>query len=118
MMNKRGQGLPMNTIIIAIIVIVVLIAIVVFFLGGFGQVRSSLSSIWSQQVTGDDQTLAIQSCTKWCEQAQDFTKDEQKKSSKFCTNKFQIDFDGDGKLTEVKCADSKLHGACKGVNCT
>ena len=39
-MDKRGQGLPLNVIVIAIIVVVALVVIVAFFLGAFGNLGS------------------------------------------------------------------------------
>jgi len=36
-MNKRGQGLPLNTIIIAIIVLVVLVVLIAIFVGRIGK---------------------------------------------------------------------------------
>lgn len=37
MKSKRGQGLPMNTIVIAAIVLIVLVVIVMIFTGGMGK---------------------------------------------------------------------------------
>ncbi len=42
-MNKKGQGLPLNTIIIAIIVIVVLVVLVMIFTGHL--------NLWSREIT-------------------------------------------------------------------
>lgn len=41
---KRGQGLPLNTIIVAIIVVVVLVVIILIFTGQIGGVNTSLNS--------------------------------------------------------------------------
>lgn len=120
MMNKRGQGLPMNTIIIAIIVIVVLIAIVIFFLGGFRNIVDAINGIWGGQVRGDDQALTITSCEKWCRQAQDFKTDEQKRNSKYCTERFNIDFNSNNKLEtnemNLLCGSPSLYPSCEGVD--
>ena len=43
-MHRKGQGLPLNTIIIAIIVLVVLVVIVAIFTGRIGKFETSLSS--------------------------------------------------------------------------
>jgi len=37
MKSKRGQGLPMNTIVIAAIVLIVLVVLVMIFTGGMGK---------------------------------------------------------------------------------
>ena len=42
-MNKRGQSLPLNTIIIAIIVLVVLVVIVAIFVGRTGKFDSDVT---------------------------------------------------------------------------
>ena len=42
MKSKRGQGLPMNTIVIAAIVLVVLVVIVLIFTGSMGQFTGKL----------------------------------------------------------------------------
>ena len=41
-MNKRGQGLPLNTIIIAIIVLVVLVVLIAIFVGRIGKTEQDL----------------------------------------------------------------------------
>jgi hypothetical protein len=41
--NKKGQGLPLNTIIIAIIVLVVLVVLVAVFTGRIGRVDTQLT---------------------------------------------------------------------------
>jgi len=41
-MSKRGQGLPLNTIIIAILVLVVLVILIVIFTGKIGFFGKSL----------------------------------------------------------------------------
>lgn len=41
-MNKRGQGLPLTTIVIAIIVLVVLVLLVAIFTGSIGRTERDL----------------------------------------------------------------------------
>jgi len=41
-MNKRGQGLPLNTIIIAIIVLVVLVVLIAIFVQRLGDTQTDL----------------------------------------------------------------------------
>lgn len=117
-MNKRGQGLPMNTIIIAIIVIVVLIAIVIFFLGGFRNIASSISSIWSQQVSSTPEALARETCQSYCTATKSMASDTEKKGSNFCRQKFNIDKNNDGVLKDAeKGISCETLTSCPGVVC-
>lgn len=133
-MNKRGQGLPMNTIIMAIIVIVVLIAIIVFFMGGFKNVVTAISGIWGAKTSGVDQSFALQECDNLCSQAQSMNENIRVKSL-YCKKTFNIDMNGDGdvkniaadstknieEVTEIgiKCTDTVLMGTngCSYVKC-
>lgn len=45
---QRGQGLPLNTIIISIIVIVVLVVIILIFTGNLGTTATTLRSCAAQ----------------------------------------------------------------------
>lgn len=47
-LQKRGQGLPLNTIIISIIVVVVLVVIILIFTGNIGQTNTTLRSCAAQ----------------------------------------------------------------------
>ncbi|MBS3145948.1 hypothetical protein J4414_04055 [Candidatus Woesearchaeota archaeon] len=58
-MNKRGQGLPLNVIVIAIIVVVALVVIVAFFLGGFGQLGGKAGETAGVGLKGTSQALAV-----------------------------------------------------------
>jgi Sec-independent protein translocase protein TatA len=42
--NKKGQGLPLNTIVIAILVIIVLLVIIVFFTTRVGETGESIDA--------------------------------------------------------------------------
>ena len=44
MLNKKAQGLSLNTIIIATLAIIVLIVVVLFFTGKFGDANSALEN--------------------------------------------------------------------------
>ena len=44
MKSKRGQGLPMNTIVIAAIVLVVMVVLIYIFVGGMSQTTNKLGS--------------------------------------------------------------------------
>ena len=45
-MSKKGQGLPLTTIIIAVLVVVVLIVIVAFFLSGSSSLIGTIRNIF------------------------------------------------------------------------
>ncbi len=44
MKSKRGQGLPMNTIVIAAIVLIVMVVLIYIFVGSMGQTTQKLQS--------------------------------------------------------------------------
>ena len=44
MKSKRGQGLPMNTIVIAAIVLVVMVVLILIFTGRMGQTTTELKT--------------------------------------------------------------------------
>ena len=118
-MNKRGQGLPMNTVIVAILVIVVLVVVVVFFLGGFAGLSSKVKAIFYGTTAGTDLTLAVQTCESRCEQAMLLPKSTLGASA-FCNAPFYLDTDNDGEAQ--KDADGKFvnyycHGSTIGVKC-
>lgn len=94
-MNKRGQGLPLETIIVIILVVIVLIVIAVFFLGGTSSLSKSIRSIFFGTTAGTDEQLAIQNCEQRCEQANNLPKTA-RATSAFCSFPFNIDKDKDG----------------------
>ncbi len=44
MESKKGQGLPLNTIVIAAIVLIVMVVLIYIFVGGMGQTTEKLQS--------------------------------------------------------------------------
>jgi len=95
-MNKKAQGLPMDTIIIAILILVVLVVIVAYFLGGFGQVGERISSIFnphSAYSLAEAKTL----CSTKCEKLNAVDDPESLLRSRFCGTSMTVDRDGDGK---------------------
>ncbi len=52
MQNKKGQGLPLNVIIIAVLVLIVLVVLVIIFSGKIGKFSSSTSDTQKQFDTG------------------------------------------------------------------
>ncbi len=129
-MDKKAQGLPLNTIIVAILVIVVLIVVLVFFLGGMGGMSTKIKSIFFGATAGVDKSLAIEYCRQYCIQAESLSESLQK-SSMYCKKYFHIDEDGDGKadkdngnLIRWYCFEGDDSGevrylgvSCEGVNC-
>lgn len=69
-MNKKGQGLPMNTVIMTILVIVVLILVLTFLFGGFTGLSNKIRLIFYGSLAGTSKTLAIQNCNQYCSQLQ------------------------------------------------
>ena len=110
-MNKKGQGLTLNTVIIAILVVLVLVVVAAFFLGGTKGLTDSIKRVFFQTTTGTDQTIAIETCKQRCDQIDtlvsvipgDPTTDDYKKAyvitvdkSAFCSQSFSIDRDSNG----------------------
>ncbi|MBS3168790.1 hypothetical protein J4216_06695 [Candidatus Woesearchaeota archaeon] len=94
MKSKRGQGLPMNVIIIAIIVLVVLIVLIAFFAGGFSSIVGKVRALFGGGVSAQAQDLAISTCQQSCETAKKLPTSAQAQSS-YCKLTFLIDHDAD-----------------------
>lgn len=97
---KQGQGLPLNTIILAILALLVLVFIVLFATGAFGTLFGQTQDVAEATETS---TVAAQTkCSQWCLQAQGVDTKDNWINSRFCTEK-PLDKDGDG--TADSCAD-------------
>lgn len=99
-MNKKGQGLPMNTVVIAIIVIVVLILVVTFFFGGFSNLSERIKEVLGTGTSGMSETLALQSCERYCDNLKIKTFDDESElrvaaDRNFCFPR-EVDLNGDG----------------------
>ena len=105
-MSKKGQGLPLTTIIIAVLVVVVLIVIVAFFLSGSSSLIGTIRNIFIKTYAGTDEALARQICTQRCDQAANWDRNAQLKSA-FCTDAFNIDQNRDGEADYTTTADGK-----------
>jgi len=90
-MNKKGQSLSMNTIILGILVIIVLVIVVVFFMGGFGTITSKIRSILGFTTSGTELNVALQQCETRCQLAQSMP-DNIEHTSAYCTSPFLIDY--------------------------
>src|SRR3989338_7143131 len=106
---KRGQGLPMSTIVIAIIVLVVLVLLILFFTGGTGKIGEKIAAVFQGSTGGDDMASSIQFCKGYCEKAKLLTSDEEKSNSPFCQKSFLIDTDGDGEAQFVQASNPKKY---------
>src|SRR3989338_575651 len=109
MLNKKGQGMPMNVIIIAIIVLVVLVILIAFFAGGFGSIVGKVRDLFTGQVSGQAKDTVLQTCQNMCDVARGLPESAQK-SSGYCTNSFVVDNDGnaDTKPLKMKCGSESL----------
>lgn len=92
MLNKKGQGMPMNVIIIAIIILVVLIILIAFFAGGFGSITGKIRELFTGQVSGQTKDTTIQTCQSMCDIAKNYPASAQR-SSGYCTNSYVVDMD-------------------------
>ena len=112
MMNKRGQGLSMNTVIIAIIVLVVLVFIIIFYTGGFSNVAENIRNIFETGTAGTDRVIASQNCQSYCEQIIDEDNPTIIKNSPYCKKAFKLDFDNDGKAEKDTESGAYLNFYC------
>ena len=94
-MQKKGQGLPLTTIVIAILVVVVLVVIVAFFLGGTTGLTNTIKRVFFGTTAGTDQTLAVETCRQYCDQAETLP-DSLHATSPYCKQTFRLDTDRDG----------------------
>jgi hypothetical protein len=99
-MAKRGQGLPLNLIVLAIIAALVLVLIIAFTVGGAG---SSFSRIFKVGATaaGDEIESVRAACRQSCSTAESTVGNlDEWKTSGYCKKKSSIDLDGSGKLDD------------------
>ncbi len=97
--NKKAQGLPMNTVIIAILVIVVLVILIAFFLSGTSSLVSKAKQALGFGIKGTDLPLARASCEQYCENARTLPVD-QRLDSAYCNTWFYLDLDHNGEADE------------------
>ena len=88
-MDKRGQGLPLNVIVIAIIVVVALVVLLAFFLGAFGNLGSRAGTTAGTALEGTELGLAVASCENLCNQAKALP-NALKPQSAYCTKEFNV----------------------------
>jgi len=115
-MNKKGQGLPLTTIVVAILVIIVLVLVVTFFLGGFAGLTSKVKEIFFGTTAGTSLTLATQNCKTYCEQASLLPETMQPKSA-YCTRLQKVDMSGDGEADSDMACEKDLGVNCPEIKC-
>ncbi|MEK6923491.1 MAG: hypothetical protein AABW84_02260 [Nanoarchaeota archaeon] len=100
---KRGQGLPLNTIILAILALLVLVFVVLFATGAFENLFGQTKTI--AEATEADIVAAQTKCSQWCLQAQGSSTKLAWISSNFCTETplLLADADDDGKDEAYHC---------------
>ena len=119
-MNKKAQGLSMNTVIIAILVLVVLVFIIIFFTGGFSNISAKIKDTLFGVAAGQDKSIAVQNCRTYCDQAMEFgDNSELVKTSPYCTKWFRIDYNNDGSADKFEnTGDLEKDGKYKHFFCS
>ncbi len=105
-MSRKAQGLPLNTVILAILVVLVLFVVGAFFLGGTSGVSKQIRSIFYQNQEGQDRVFAVQTCNQRCDSLKLLPASAYEKSP-YCNSFFLIDSNNDG---EADC--NSLNGIC------
>ncbi|MEM4713989.1 MAG: hypothetical protein QXQ79_00375 [Candidatus Nanoarchaeia archaeon] len=108
----KAQGLPLSFIVIAAISALVLILVVAFTIGGLGGL---FKQIGAQK--GEELDAVRTACSAACAKLQTAISSEAFANSEYCTKKWAIDFNRDGKInqteTNILCYDPRV-----GVSCT
>ena len=104
-MTKRGQGLPLNVIVISIIVVVALVVIIAFFLGAFGQLGGRAGTTTGTALEGTELGLAVGSCKNLCNQARALPTNILRDASPYCKKQFSVDINSDGASESQTCRD-------------
>jgi hypothetical protein len=133
MESKRGQGISLNFIVVAIIAALVLVIIIAFTVGGLG---SSLSQIFLAGEETDDSSieLAKANCKSMCDEAKGADNPEAWNEAEYCTEKYLFDGDsaacwqapinvrcsisGKDIYSEVWECDETTCGSCDEIICT
>jgi len=118
MMIKRGQGLSLNMVVVAVIVLVVLFVVIAFFSGGFTAIAEKVGNIFRGGI--DDRAVSIQLCKTYCLTAKRLDNPLQLNDAKFCVARFSVDTNKDNIISEGE-KDQTSCGAlnvdCAGVTC-
>ena len=119
-MNKRGQSLSMNTIIITILVVIVLVVIALFFTGGMNSLTNKIKAFFGAQLT--DLQEASARCNAYCTNYQTtesaLLRDQIMQN--FCYDEFQVDINGNGIYDEnekgLTCSSAGI--SCDVIQCS
>ncbi|MFH0868663.1 MAG: hypothetical protein V1839_00375 [archaeon] len=126
MINRKAQGLPLNLIVLAAMAALILVLVVAFTIGGGSNFFSKIFKTGTTSI-GDEISVVQAACNNLCEQAKTAATSPAWTSSAYCTKKYNIDRDGDGKLGGTKCPTDPLGLNCglvgkttkeKGLSCT
>lgn len=102
--SKKGQGLPMNVVILAIIVIVVLIIILIILVGGTSQFVQVVRNVFTGRIKVQALDLATEDCKLFCDSAKAATTPYLKQQSNYCTKTYFVELDQ--QLTKVNCGQN------------
>lgn len=115
--DKRGQGLSMNIVVVAIIAVIILVIIAIIFTGGVGRVWNRMGEFFQIGTTGRSLEFIQQQCDIACSTAQ--TMGDPSRSS-YCQQSFQWDQNTNGKIEEgeadYRCYDSRINVPCAGID--
>ncbi len=117
--DKRGQGLSMNIVVVAIIAVIVLVVIALIFTGGVSKVWNTMGDFFQIGTTGRTLEFIQQQCNIACSSAKTMT-ELTRANSGYCTKRFEWDNDGDGEINEgveddYRCWHPAINVPCAGV---
>src|SRR3989344_4053642 len=107
-MSRKAQGLPLNTVILAILVVLVLLVVGAFFLGGTSGISKQIRSIFYGSTAGQDRVFAVQTCQQRCDSLKLLPVADVSKSA-YCGQSFLIDENNDGEAEFVAASDPKKY---------
>jgi len=121
-MAKKGQGLPLNLIVLAAMAALILVLVIAFTIGGAG---AFFGKIFRGGVTavGEEINVVQTTCNSLCQQAQTVSSTVTWKTSQYCRRTFNVDRNGDGVLNQstsdpkanevgLHCADDPITVSC------
>ena len=123
---EKGQGLPINVVVLAIIGIVVLVIVVAFAVGSSGTTFSKIGKIGAS-AGGDELAIVRQDCNQQCGFAKNVVAGagdtSQWRSTTYCQKTINLDLDSDGSIEPVnsagqreqnlKCWNAPISAGCK-----
>ena len=100
-MNTKGQGLPLNLIVLAIIAAIILVIVIAFTVGGAGTTFSRISKA-GVGATGDEIETVRNNCRQACATAEStVTNGLMWKQSRYCQMRSSLDLDASGKIEQA-----------------